>query len=188
MITSISDDSQGVYIWGHNIISLYVFWYTLLLILYAGYFECTLFPAAIVNIKKNFHNYSRTFLCRPLKIDKTKVLTTNGSIMKVESIAECSPWTILQYFWPALSNNWSWKPIFGLPFEWPLKTGYTVPLFGSGWGLVYQFYLVPGYLVPRDTLTCGILSPGTLYPGLKCSYLTNQLYVTLGTVYLAREN
>ena len=26
--------------------------------------------------------------------------------MKVKSIAECSPWSILQYFWPALSNNW----------------------------------------------------------------------------------
>ena len=23
-------------------------------------------------------------------------------------------WSILQYFWPALSDNWSWKPIFGL--------------------------------------------------------------------------
>ena len=34
--------------------------------------------------------------------------------MKVESIAECSPQSILQYFWPALSENWSWKPIFGL--------------------------------------------------------------------------
>ena len=34
--------------------------------------------------------------------------------MKVESIVEYSPWSILQYFWPALSNNWSWKPIFGL--------------------------------------------------------------------------
>ena len=32
------------------------------------------------------------------KIDKTKVLMTNGSLMKVESIAECSPWSILQYF------------------------------------------------------------------------------------------
>ena len=26
------------------------------------------------------------------KIDKTKILMTNGSLMKVESIAECSPW------------------------------------------------------------------------------------------------
>ena len=34
--------------------------------------------------------------------------------MKVKSIAECSLWSILQYFWPALSDNWSWKPIFGL--------------------------------------------------------------------------
>ena len=38
---------------------------------------------------------------------------TNGSLMKVKSIAECS-WSILQYFWHALSDNWSWKPIFGL--------------------------------------------------------------------------
>ena len=38
----------------------------------------------------------------------------NGSLMKDESIAECSPWNILQYFWPALSDNWSWKPIISL--------------------------------------------------------------------------
>ena len=31
--------------------------------------------------------------------------------MKVRSIAECSSWSILQYFWPALSDNQSWKPI-----------------------------------------------------------------------------
>ena len=40
-----------------------------------------------------------------LKIDKTKVFMENGSLMKVECIAECSPWSILQYFWPALSDN-----------------------------------------------------------------------------------
>ena len=39
---------------------------------------------------------------------------TNGSLMKVGNIAECSLWSILQYYWPALSDNWSWKPIFGL--------------------------------------------------------------------------
>ena len=48
------------------------------------------------------------------KIDKTKILMTVGSLMKVNSIAECSPWSILQYFWPALSDNKSWKSIFGL--------------------------------------------------------------------------
>ena len=33
-----------------------------------------------------------------LNIDKTKVLMQNGSLMKIKSIAECSPWSILQYF------------------------------------------------------------------------------------------
>ena len=33
-----------------------------------------------------------------LKIDKTRVLMKNGSLMKVKSIAECSPWSILQNF------------------------------------------------------------------------------------------
>ena len=32
------------------------------------------------------------------KIDKTKILMINGSLMQVESIAECSLWRILQYF------------------------------------------------------------------------------------------
>ena len=32
------------------------------------------------------------------KIDITKSLMENGSLMKVESIAECSHWSILQYF------------------------------------------------------------------------------------------
>ena len=35
--------------------------------------------------------YSKTCLKRPLKIDKTMVLMENGSLMEVESIAECSP-------------------------------------------------------------------------------------------------
>ena len=48
------------------------------------------------------------------KLDKTKIIMTNVSLMKVESIAECSPWSILQCFWPALSDNQSWKSIFGL--------------------------------------------------------------------------
>ena len=52
--------------------------------------------------------YSKTCVKRPLKKKaKTKILMTNGSLMKVESIAKCSPWSILQYFWPALSDNWS---------------------------------------------------------------------------------
>ena len=34
--------------------------------------------------------YSKICLKWPLKIDETKVLKTNGSLMKLESIAECS--------------------------------------------------------------------------------------------------
>ena len=29
---------------------------------------------------------------------------TNGSLMQVKIIAECSPWSILQYFGPALDS------------------------------------------------------------------------------------
>ena len=46
--------------------------------------------------------------------------------MKVKSIAECSPWSILQYFCPALSDKSVLKTNFGVLFEWPLKTGFTV--------------------------------------------------------------
>ena len=42
--------------------------------------------------------YSKACLKQPLKKDKTKTLITNGSLMKVEGIAECSLWSILQYF------------------------------------------------------------------------------------------
>ena len=40
----------------------------------------------------------KTCLKQPLKNDKTKSLIANGNLMKVERIAECSPWSILQYF------------------------------------------------------------------------------------------
>ena len=54
------------------------------------------------------------------KINKTKVLMTTGSLMKIEIIDE---WSILQYFWPALSDNWSWKPFFLSFLEWLFYTG-----------------------------------------------------------------
>ena len=56
--------------------------------------------------------YSKTCLKQPLKIDKTKILKTIGSLMKAESIAECSTWSILQYFWPALIYNLSFVFLF----------------------------------------------------------------------------
>ena len=77
-------------------------------------------------VKMKFRSTVKPVFSSHSKMDKTKILMTNGSLMKVESIAECSPWSILQYFWPASSDNRSWIPISGLLFEWPLKTGFTV--------------------------------------------------------------
>ena len=42
--------------------------------------------------------YSKICVKQPLKIRQNKDLMTIGSLMKVESIAECPPWSILQYF------------------------------------------------------------------------------------------
>ena len=59
--------------------------------------------------------YSKTYVKNGrLKRDKTKILRTNDSTMQVKSIAECSPWSILQFIWLALSNIWSRKPILSL--------------------------------------------------------------------------
>ena len=54
---------------------------------------------------QNKKNYSKTCLMRSLKKTK-KIFMSSGRLMKVESIAECSPWLR-----PALSDNRSWKPI-----------------------------------------------------------------------------
>ena len=45
-----------------------------------------------------YENTVKPVLSGHSKMDKTKVLMTNGSLMKVKSIAECSPWSIQQYF------------------------------------------------------------------------------------------
>ena len=102
------------------------------------------------------------------KEDKTKILMTNGSLMKVESIAERSLWSILQHFWPALSNIWSWKLIFGLLFEWPLKTGFTV--FCSQYFLSKDMFWLPKRnFILRDVslsiqnIFFGILKPFLFY-------------------------
>ena len=68
---------------------------------------------------------------------------TNGSLMKVESIAECSKGSILLYFRPALSDNRSWKPIlvFFLSSRLHVRQVYTLL---TGWkliGFVLSFYM-----------------------------------------------
>ena len=52
-----------------------------------------------IDMKKGaFVKYSKTCLKRHSKKHKTKVLMENVSLMKIESISEFSPWSILQYF------------------------------------------------------------------------------------------
>ena len=59
------------------------------------------------------------------KIDKTKILKKNCSLMKVESIAECSIEAFCNTFDLHLAII-GLKTNFCLLFEWPLKTGFTV--------------------------------------------------------------
>ena len=77
--------------------------------------------------------YSKTCPKRPLKNRQTKILMTSSSLMKVESIAECSPWSILQYFWHALSDKRSWKPFFVFFFSGRLRQVLLYLLFYEGW-------------------------------------------------------
>ena len=88
------------------------------------------------------------------KIDKTKILMTNGSLMmvksiadlmKVKSIAECSR-SILQYFWPALSDIRSWKSIFGLLRVAVLNRFYCIVKLASLWFLQENVELFPSVL------------------------------------------
>ena len=51
---------------------------------------------------------------------------TNGSLMKVKSIAECSPWNILQYFWHALSDNWGLDTQFVVFLRVAVFAGFAV--------------------------------------------------------------
>ena len=71
---------------------------------YSSYSESTNSPKQKVHVGSQC---SKTCFKKLLKKDKTKISITKGSLMKVESIAECSPWSLLQYFQPALSDNWS---------------------------------------------------------------------------------
>ena len=59
----------------------------------------------ILNVLKKETATVKPVLSGHSKIDKTKVFMANGSLMRVERIAECFPWWILQYFWPALSDK-----------------------------------------------------------------------------------
>ena len=113
------------------------------------------------------------------KIDKTKILMTNGSLMKVKRIAECSPWSILQYFWHTLSHNPTWKLIFALFWEWSFKTGFTA------WNWISALktsYRAPDKLLDQLGIYATWLS--------SIAYLQNQLriFIFFPHVFLVTNN
>ena len=54
---------------------------------------------------------------------------TDGSLMKVESIAECSPLEHSVILLTCIKRLLVLKNYFCFLFEWPLKTGFTVYLY-----------------------------------------------------------
>ena len=56
------------------------------------------FDALVDNILMTQPYTVKPVLSGHSKIDKAKTLMTNGRLMKSESVAECCPWSILQYF------------------------------------------------------------------------------------------
>ena len=65
-------------------------------------------------IDETYRVYSKKCLKRPLKIDKTKILMTNGCLMKVKCIAECCNTFDLRKVIIRGSSNMFW--------QWPHKT------------------------------------------------------------------
>ena len=64
--------------------------------------------------KLNFFTYySKTCVKRTLKNRQNKDLNNNWKFNEGQKYCRMLLW-ILQYFCPALSDSWSWKPIFGL--------------------------------------------------------------------------
>ena len=63
--------------------------------------------------------YSKTCVKRPLSKRPIIVFKADYRLMQVKSIAECSLWSILQYFRASLIYQLSLRPMFCLFFEWP---------------------------------------------------------------------
>ena len=58
--------------------------------------------------------------------DQKLVLKTSYHLMQAKSIAECSNWSILQYFQPSVSYHLSLRSLFCLFLSGLFKTGFTV--------------------------------------------------------------
>ena len=84
-------------------------------------FELTRLPQYIIVYFKVsiWYIYSKICLKRPLKKRQNKGLKDRWYLNAGQKYCRMLSLSILQYFWPALSDNRSWKTFLGL-FEWPL--------------------------------------------------------------------
>ena len=106
--------------------------------LYSKAFRISIEYLPFLKVKSVLLEYSKTCVKQSLKkLDRTKTLMTSGSLMKVESITQCSPWSILRYFWPTFSDNCSWKPFFGL-----FKSGCFTQVLLYAWLMACSVYIV----------------------------------------------
>ena len=81
------------------------------------------FPLLIIQYKPN---YGKPCSNGHSKIDKTKILMTNGSLMKVESIAECPPLEHPAILLTFIKRLLVLKTNFMSFWEWLFYTGFTV--------------------------------------------------------------
>ena len=82
-----------------------------------------------------------------LKATKKLVFKTNYRLMKVESIAECSKGSVLQYFQPFIKLPFVFKTFLLSNFEWPIKTGFTVHV--HTWMKIFR--IIPEFRIFRLT-------------------------------------
>ena len=83
-------------------------------------------------------HYSRTCLKQPVKNRHNEGLKDRWLLNAGLKYCRMLPRSILQYFWPALSDYQSWKSLLLSPFEWPFKTGLTVSIFGKS--ILYKWH------------------------------------------------
>ena len=110
----------------------------------------------------------------------------NCSLMKVESIAECSPspWSILQYFDLHLAIISLQNQFFGLLFEWPLKTCftvhslYTMRLKFSHFSIQFVFIIKYAKVFYMNFIGC-VLHNLTFYDHFECFLTSKVCRVTL---------
>ena len=87
-----------------------------------------------------------------IKNRQNKYLNDKGYLNEGRKYCRMLPWSILQYFCPALSNNWSRKPVFGLLLSGRLRQVFTVPSKGDNNHTCRSIAIIPSWTGVTGTL------------------------------------